>query len=108
MKESRFTGGLLGLIGINILTFLLTAITFGLAYPWAVCMKERWIAKHTIIDGRQLVFDGTGMQLIGNYIKWMLLTIITFGIYGFWMSIKMKQWVVKHTHFADEHDIVSE
>ena len=99
-RESRFTGGLLGLLGINILQGLLIGITLGIGAPWAICMKERWIAKHTIIDGKQLVFDGTGGQLFGNYIKWFLLTIITIGIYGFWLDIKMKQWIVKHTHFA--------
>lgn len=98
--ESKFTGGLLGLIGINILQGLLIMVTLGIGAPWAICMKERWIAKHTFIDGKQLVFDGTGGQLIGNYIKWMLLTIITLGIYAFWLEIKMKQWLVKHTHFA--------
>ena len=100
MKESQFTGGLLGLIGINILQCLLMVITLGFGAPWAICMKERWIAKHTIIDGRRLIFDGTGGQLFGNYIKWFLLTVITLGIYGFWLDIKMKQWVTKHTHFA--------
>lgn len=98
--ESKFTGGLLGLIGINILCSILTAITFGIAYPWAVCIKQRWIAKHTIIDGYLLTFDGTGGQLFGSYIKWFLLTLITLGIYGFWLSIKMKQWVTKHTHLV--------
>ena len=102
MNESKFTGGLLGLIGISILQVLLTVITLGLAYPWAVCMKERWIAKHTIIDGKQLVFDGTGVQLIGKYLLWWFLTIITFGIYSFWLNIKMKQWVVKHTHMVEK------
>jgi uncharacterized membrane protein YjgN (DUF898 family) len=98
MNESKFTGSLLGLVGINILQAFLTAITFGIGAPWAVCMKERWVAKHTVIDGKQLVFDGTGMQLFGSYIKWWFFTIITLGVYGFWLSIKMKQWVVKHTH----------
>ena len=96
--ESKFDGGLLGLIGIGILQVLLTAITLGLGAPWAVCMKERWMAKHTVIDGKRLVFDGKGGQLFGNYIKWFLLTIITLGIYSFWLGIKMKQWVVSHTH----------
>ena len=100
LKESKFTGGLLGLIGINILQALLIGITLGIGAPWAICMKERWIAKHTYIDGRQLVFDGTGGQLFGTYIKWVLLTIVTLGIYAFWLEIKMKQWLVKHTHFA--------
>ena len=98
--NSKFTGGLLGLIGIGLLQWLLTLVTLGLGAPWAVCIKERWVAKHTVIDGRQLAFDGTGAQLFGNYIVWLLLTIITLGIYSFWLSIKMKQWVTKHTHFA--------
>ena len=98
--ESKFTGGLLGMIGIGILQFLLVLFTLGLGTPWAVCLKEKWYAEHTVIDGRKLTFDGNGAQLFGNYIKWFLLTIITLGIYGFWLEIKMKQWLVKHTHFA--------
>ena len=58
-NQSQFTGGLLGLIGVNICSALLIALTLGLCAPWAVCFKERWIAKHTYIDGRQLMFDGT-------------------------------------------------
>lgn len=100
LQRSQFTGGLLGLICINILQGFLIVLTLGLGAPWAICLKERWIAKHTYIDGRQLTFDGTGAQLFGSYIKWFLLTLITFGIYGFWLEIKMKQWQVKHTHFA--------
>ena len=100
MKESQFTGGLLGLIGINLLQVLMIGLSLGLGTPWAICMKERWMARHTIIDGKQLTFDGTGSQLFGNYIKWFLLTILTLGIYGFWLDIKMKQWITKHTHHA--------
>lgn len=96
--ESKFTGGLLGLIGISILQCLLIFITLGIGTPWAVCIKERWIAKHTIIDGHQCRFDGTGGQLFGKYLLWILLTIITLGIYSFWLGIKMKKWVVSHTH----------
>lgn len=102
MKESKFTGGLLGLLGINFLQSLLIVFTLGLGAPWAICMKERWVAKHTVIDGKQLVFDGTGGQLFGNYIKWWFLCIITLGIYSLWLGIKMQQWVVKHTHFVEE------
>ena len=98
--ESKFDGGLLGMIGINILQSLIITFTLCIGLPWAVCIKANWYAKHTTIDGHQVVFDGTGGQLFGNYIKWLLLTLITLGIYGFWLSIKMKQWVVKHTHLA--------
>lgn len=98
LKESEFNGGLLGLIGISILTFFLSLLTLGIGAPWAVCMRERWYAKHTIIDGHQLVFEGTGGGLFGQYIKWFLLTLITLGIYSLWLSIKMKKWVISHTH----------
>ncbi|WP_162151121.1 DUF898 family protein [Haploplasma modicum] len=99
MVESKFTGGLLGLIGIWIIKIIITVFTLGIAYPWAVVIKETWYANHTIIDGRQLEFHGTGGGLFANYIKWLLLTIITLGIYAFWLNIKMKQWVTKYTHF---------
>jgi uncharacterized membrane protein YjgN (DUF898 family) len=98
--ESKFTGGLLGLIGITLLQLLLTVITLGIAFPFAVCIKESWIAKHTIIDGHRLTFDGNGLQLWGKYIIWLLLTVITCGIYGLWLGIKMKKWVVSHTHMV--------
>ncbi len=97
--KSEFNGGLFGLIGIYILQGLIIGLTFGIATPWAICLKEKWIADHTVIDGRQLFFDGTGGQLFGNFIRWFFLTIITFGIYAFWLDIKIKQWIVKHTHF---------
>ena len=100
IMESKFNGGLLGLIGISILQALISVCTLGIAVPWAVCLKERWLAKHTTIDGRQLVFDGTGLQLFGMYIKWFLLCLITLGIYSLWVSLKMKAWVVSHTHMV--------
>ncbi|MBE6806277.1 MAG: DUF898 domain-containing protein [Ruminococcaceae bacterium] len=96
--ESKFTGGLLGMIGIALLQALIIFFTLGIGAPWAICLKESWYVKHTVIDGHRLTFDGTGAQLFGNYIKWFLLTIITFGIYSFWLTIKMQQWVTKHTH----------
>ena len=88
------------MIGIGILQGIIIAFTLGIGTPWAICLKESWYAKHTKIDGRQVTFDGTGLQLFGTYIKWFLLTIVTLGIYSFWLSIKMKAWVVSHTHLA--------
>ena len=100
-EKSYFDGGLLQLIGWQILGGLITALTLGICYPWAICMLYRWETKHTVINGRRLKFNGTAMQLFGNWIKWLLLTIITLGIYGFWLNIKLKQWKVKHTEFAE-------
>ena len=100
-EKSYFDGGLLQLIGWQILGGLITVLTLGICYPWAICMIYRWEAKHTVINGRRLKFNGTAMQLFGNWIKWLLLTIITLGIYSFWLNIKLIQWKTKHTEFAD-------
>lgn len=96
--KSKFNGGLLGLIGMNILCTALVSFTFGLGAPWALCLYISWFFKHTTIDGQQLTFDGTGGQLFGSYIKWFLLCIVTFGIYLFWLPFKMINWVVSHVH----------
>lgn len=101
--NSKFTGGLLGLIGVNLISAILILFTFGIATPWAVTIKQNWIANNTIIDGKQLYFDGTGAQLFGNWIIWLILTIITLGIYSFWMWIKLQQWITKHTHFIEDN-----
>ena len=99
--QSEFDGGLLQLIGWQLLGALVTLCTFGICAPWAFCMVYRWEAKHTVINGHRLVFDGTAMQLFGKWILWLFLTIITVGIYSFWLAIKLKKWKVSHTHFAD-------
>ena len=96
---SFFDGGLLQLIGWTLLGAIITAITFGICYPWALCMLYGWKINHTVINGRRLRFDGTAMGLFGSWIKWLLLTIITVGIYSFWLGIKLEQWKVKHTSF---------
>lgn len=99
-NKSYFDGGLLQLIGWKILGALITSLTLGICYPWAVCMVYSWEVKHTVIEGKRLSFDGKAIQLFGNWIKWWFLTIITLGIYGFWLNIKVKKWITKHTHFA--------
>ena len=59
--KSMFDGGLHGLIGMGILTSLIITVTLGIATPWAVCMMVEWYAKHTLIDGKRVSFDGNGM-----------------------------------------------
>lgn len=101
MKDSYFDGGLLQLLGWKILGSLITILTLGICYPWAVCMVYNWEIKHTVVDGKRMEFDGKAIQLFGNWIKWFFLTIITIGIYGFWLDIKVKKWKTKHTHFVN-------
>ena len=100
-NESYFDGGLFGLIFNSIGALILTVVTAGIGYPWAVCMKRRWKCRHTVIEGRRLRFTGSGVGFIWTWIKIWLLTIITLGIYGFWAGIAVEKWKARHTIFAN-------
>ena len=54
MEKSYFDGGLLQLIGWELLGLLVTIFTLGICYPWALCMVYSWRIKHTVIEGRRL------------------------------------------------------
>ena len=124
--KSKFTGDLWGWIGIKLLELLISIVTLGIAMPWAVCMRMRWYAKHTIVDGKRLVFDGKGIQLFGWCLGEVLFSIIPVGVYivcgellaldklylglALWIAatpwfiyvlylpIRLQKWGVKHTH----------
>lgn len=98
--ESYFDGGLLGYLGWCILGTIITIITVGICFPWALCMVYGWKINHTVIGGRRLRFNGSAIGLFGNWIKWVLLCIITLGIYSFWVFIALEKWKVKNTSFA--------
>lgn len=101
-KLTRFTfnGGAATYVGTAILGFFITLLTLGICYPFALVLKERWRAKHTYIDGHQLVFTGSAVGLFGHWIKWLLLSIITIGIYLFWVGPRIQAWVTVNTEFA--------
>lgn len=100
-KDGRFTfdGGAATYLGTGILAFLITVLTLGICFPFALVLKECWKAKHSLIDGQRLIFTGTGIGLFGQWIKWLLLIIITIGIYGLWVGPKLAQWKWEHTSF---------
>ena len=96
--ESNFDGWLVQYYGIKILCFILKVCTLFIAYPFTICIKEKWRCKHTTYNGRRLSFDGNGVQLIGKYLLWIILSICTFGIYLFFLAKNIEKWKCKHTH----------
>ncbi len=93
----KFDGGAATYWGTQILAFIVTFITLGIAYPYALVLVQRWKTKHTIVNGTRLRFTGTGIGLFGHWIKWLLLCIITLGIYSFWVAPRVQKWVIEHT-----------
>lgn len=100
-EQQRFTfdGGAATFWGTALLAGLVSAFTLGFLYPFSVVLMERWRAKHSLIDGRRLVFTGSALKLFGNWIKWWFFTAITLGIYGFWVIPQITRWKWEHTAF---------
>ena len=100
-KNFEFDGGAATYLGTSILAFLITILTLGIAYPYALVLQQRWKAKHTYVQAYRLKFIGTGLGLFGNWIKWLFLCIVTLGIYSFWVAPRVTKWVVEHTDFDE-------
>ena len=79
---------------------LITALALEICYPFAVVFRQRWKAKHSSINGRQLVFTGSALDLFRKWIKWLLLSIGTLGIYVFWVGPRVQKWIWEHTTFV--------
>lgn len=101
ISQSSFKGTTFGLILVTCLVSFVSCLTLGIAYPFMLCYRERWMANHTYLEGRRLTFDGNGVQLFGNWVKWCLLTVVTLGIYALFIPIALKKWTVAHTKFVE-------
>lgn len=93
---SYFDGSTWAYLGWWALGALITVATLGIGLAWAQCLFWRYRAKHTVVCGRRLTFDGTGLQLFENYLVWGVLTVITLGIYGLWVPFKVRSWYCGH------------
>ncbi|MBR2704579.1 MAG: DUF898 family protein [Clostridia bacterium] len=96
--ESYFDGNTLQFLGISILSFIINVLSFGLLYPFTVCIKLRWIHKHAFISKKDLEFTGSAVSLWGHYILWTVLSIVTLGIFALWIPILELKWQTKNTH----------
>ena len=106
--DSYFDGKLLELIGWNLLRYLITLVTLGIASPWASCMYIRFKTSHTILNGKRLKFHGTGGEYFVEKFKWFFLTLITLGIYAFFIPVKKNRWMLSKLSFEDEELVEGE
>ena len=83
------------------MALLISALVLEIWYPFALVRRERLKAKHSYIDGRQLVFTGSAWVLFGHWMKWLLLTVVTLGIYALWIGPRIQKWKYEHTALAE-------
>jgi hypothetical protein len=108
LKESYFNGSFWHLVGLCIGGFIVCAITLGIAFPWVCCWFIRWQTNHTVIQGKHLQFNGTGLSLFGHFILrgWLLgviLTPLTLGLYPiYYYCVSLRKWITKNTSFEGE------
>ncbi|SKA70238.1 DUF898 family protein [Desulfobaculum bizertense] len=100
----RFEGRGLSYWWLAIWTTVLTVVTFGIYWPWAYSAKQRWIAKNTYVDGKQLVFMGTGAGFFVTWLLIIILSIVTFGLYAPWAACRIKRWQINNLYYADAGD----
>ena len=76
---------------------IISSITFCLYLPWALVKLLRLKASHTVMNGKQVSFTGTGGQLFIIMLVQGLVTCITFGLYGPWAICKFLKWSNQNT-----------
>ncbi len=99
-RQFAFDGGAATFVGTAMLGALITFCTAFICYPFALVLLERWRAKHSFIEGRQLVFNGSAIGLFGLWWKWLLLMLVTAGIYSFWVVPRIQRWKWENTAYA--------
>lgn len=76
----KFTGSGSEYFGIEIVNWILTAVTLGMYYPWAKANRLKYLYGNTYLDSTPFVFHGTGKEMFKGFIKALL---IIGAIYGF-------------------------
>jgi len=74
MTESKFTGKLLPFAWVTLVYWASVLLTANIAMPFGLAYRQRYIAKHTYINGKQLEFFGSGTKL---FVKKLAVAIIS-------------------------------
>ncbi len=102
MRQSKWTGSALGILGWSI---LLAVSMYLLFIPFLFVLPKylKWYYSHMTIDGKQVEFreDGPYWGLLG----WMLLIMITLGLASWYASKKIMQWELSRVHIVDEYGV---
>lgn len=97
--DSEFKSSFFGRFLVKWLVTLGNLFSLGLAGPWLICFRQKYMCSHTYINGNRQRFDGRGSDLCKKYYPWYFLSIVTLGVYSIIMNLKIHAWITEHTHF---------
>jgi uncharacterized membrane protein YjgN (DUF898 family) len=67
--------------GVWIVNIILTAVTFGLYYPWARAAKLQYFFQETELDNSRFQFHGTGKEMFLGFIKAIGIIIVVYATF---------------------------
>jgi tetratricopeptide (TPR) repeat protein len=82
--------------------FLISFLTFGLYSAWAWVKIFRLKASHTTVNGKPVIFTGSGIDLFKLILIQGFLTLVTFGLYFPWAICKFFSWRAQNTLVEDK------
>lgn len=106
--NSYFDGTVLELFAYSYLCDFITIISAGVLRSWGVCLLNKYIYTHTVIDGKRLKFNGEGDELFAKEFRWNFFRIITLGIYSIWVPTRYKEWETSRLYFEDEKNVTGD
>ena len=99
--NSYFKRNLFKYLLSKLVRWFLLFITFGLAYPFTLCLEMRQEVNSTCYDNHKLSFAGKGKSLFVKWVSWYFFTIITVGIFALFIPKKITVFKISHTHLLD-------
>lgn len=74
---------------------LLTFITFGIYYPWAIKNILAYFADNLTLDGKKFKFDGDGADMFSLFLVQYLLIGITCGLYTPVAELQIRKYLLE-------------
>jgi uncharacterized membrane protein YjgN (DUF898 family) len=94
-----FDGDVTGYLGTRLVALLLTVLTLGFGFPYALVLVKRWNARHLVIGGSPVVFTGRAGDLMRQWAVWWPCVVLTVGFYAFAVFPRVIRWVWDNTDY---------
>ena len=81
--------------------WLLTAVTFGIAYPIWQSWRQCFLVSHSYWGNKSFEFHGRASELLWPFLLHLLLALPTLGLCWFWYGARAQRYYWNHTHFGE-------